>query len=225
VQRRGARHLVGAPGTRVSKVRLVLSLWRVALGGADAGAAVDLVDVAKAADAADAADATDVAAAGAPGAAAMPTGRASPAGAGREPLAAGWPAADGSRAASASSSCTGCPASSLNTDSMRPAYWARIQSSLNRLGTRSASRSAPGSEGWTSGAGSGRIQVLNCCSGNSLASRSQPRCHRSRLMGVVEIFFFGEPPALGPACGDASYPQFRAGGQAPASASTRGASV
>ena len=39
-----------------------------------------------------------------------------------------------SRGASVTSSRTGLPASSLSTDSIRPAYWLRIQSSLKRFG-------------------------------------------------------------------------------------------
>jgi hypothetical protein len=65
---------------------------------------------------------------------------------------------------------------------MRPAYWLRIQSSLNRLGTRTVTTEPPAASSVTSAAGNGRIQVLNCCSGNSAASFSQPRCHRSAAM-------------------------------------------
>ena len=94
------------------------------------------------------------------------------------------------RGASVSSSRTGWPARSVSTVSMRPAYWVRIQSSLKRLGTRTDTTSASpvGGPGSDIGGGSGRIQVLNCCSGSSAARRSQPRCQRSRL--IVEIFFW-----------------------------------
>ena len=47
----------------------------------------------------------------------------------------GRPGAE-SRACSAMSRRTGLPASSASMASIRPAYWLRIQSSLNRLGTR-----------------------------------------------------------------------------------------
>ena len=65
---------------------------------------------------------------------------------------------------------------------MRPAYCVRIQSSLKRLGTLRVTTAPDGPWSLKSAAGSGLIQVLNCCSGNSAAKRSQPRSHRSALM-------------------------------------------
>ncbi|MNV08981.1 hypothetical protein D3C71_994610 [compost metagenome] len=57
---------------------------------------------------------------------------------------------------------------------MRPAYCARIQSSLNRLPTSTVTLEKS-SATW---AIRGLIQVLNCCSGRSCASCSTQACHR-----------------------------------------------
>src|SRR3954462_4784449 len=57
---------------------------------------------------------------------------------------------------------------------MRPAYWARTQSSLKRLATYNVTREKS-SETF---AAMGLIQVLNCCSGSSWASCSTHACHR-----------------------------------------------
>src|SRR5262245_51165228 len=57
---------------------------------------------------------------------------------------------------------------------MRPANWARIQSSLKRLATNSVTLEKS-SATW---AVSGLIQVLNCCWGSSWASCSMQACHR-----------------------------------------------
>ena len=65
---------------------------------------------------------------------------------------------------------------------MRLAYCVRIQSSLNRLGTFRVTTAPDAPWSLKSAAGSGLIQVLNCCSGNSAAKRSQPRSQRSALM-------------------------------------------
>jgi hypothetical protein len=46
---------------------------------------------------------------------------------------------------------------------MRAAYCVRIQSSLKRLGTRSATTAGPSSSQAHLGSGSERIQVSNCC--------------------------------------------------------------
>src|SRR5574337_1986608 len=57
---------------------------------------------------------------------------------------------------------------------MRPRYWARIQSSLNRFATWivTLDRSS------ATCAFNGLIQVLNCCSGSSCASCSTQLSHR-----------------------------------------------
>src|SRR3569832_747723 len=57
---------------------------------------------------------------------------------------------------------------------IRPEYWARTQSSLNRLATKTVTfEKSP-----ATCAESGVIQVLNCCSGSSCASWSIHACHR-----------------------------------------------
>jgi hypothetical protein len=56
-----------------------------------------------------------------------------------------------SRGASANSSCTGWPYSFSSMAAMRPAYWARTQSSLKRLATNSVTLEKS-SETWRSGA-------------------------------------------------------------------------
>src|SRR3569832_842685 len=57
---------------------------------------------------------------------------------------------------------------------IRPEYWARTQSSLNRLATKTVTfEKSP-----ATCAESGVIQVLNCCSGSSCASWSIQACHR-----------------------------------------------
>src|SRR6478672_8345283 len=57
---------------------------------------------------------------------------------------------------------------------MRPAYWARTQSSLKRLATYKVTLEKS-SETF---AAIGLIQVLYCCSGSSWASCSMHACHR-----------------------------------------------
>jgi hypothetical protein len=110
---------------------------------------------------------------------------AEPFGAGCGPAAGLNGAAAGARGATASSSRALQPASSLAMPSMRGAYWARIQSSLKRFGTVRRRVSAPSAAAGPpdSAGGSGRIQVLNCCSGSSVASRSQVRA-QSWSMGI-----------------------------------------
>jgi len=61
--------------------------------------------------------------------------------------------------------------------SRRALYWVRIQSSMKRLATRTLTTVWPSCRLISAG-GRGRIQVLNCCSGSSVARRSQLRCHR-----------------------------------------------
>ena len=86
-----------------------------------------------------------------------------------------------SRGASTNSRKTGVPWMLSSKAVMRAAYCARIQSILKRLATCSVTLEASGA----TLAASGRIQVLNCCSGMSCASRSTQVCHRSAAAGGV----------------------------------------
>ena len=78
-----------------------------------------------------------------------------------------------SLAASKKSIFIACPYNCCKSADKRPAYWARIQSNLNRLATsmwiheKSSDMLAL----------SGFIHVLNCCSGNSWANWSTQACH------------------------------------------------
>ena len=128
-------------------------------------------------------------------------------------------AARRSRAAPASApAAPGWPASSDSTASMRPAYWARIQSSLNRLGTRSDTTSAAASRPCrrTSArrqrADPGVELLFGQLGRESLAAAlPQVGAHCGNLV-------LWEPPdcriPAGPA--DRGYPQFPAAGQSPA---------
>ncbi|MDT4841978.1 hypothetical protein FQZ97_758570 [compost metagenome] len=79
-----------------------------------------------------------------------------------------------SRGASANSSVTGVPWMASSSKAIRDAYWARIQSSLKRLATDTTTLDASAD----TLAESGRIQVLNCCSGISCASLSTQASQR-----------------------------------------------
>ena len=93
-----------------------------------------------------------------------------------------------SRAARVTSSRTGLPASSLSTALDAPGVLVADPVELEAV--RHAQRDHCAAVGRCRSRrprGSGRIQVLNCCSGSSAARRSQPRCQRSEL--IVEKFF------------------------------------
>ena len=189
------------PATRVSKVNAVLSRWEVAAGALDRGDK--------------------------PASAGMPSASTATAAAATALVRRnGIAGASVLLGATDNSSRTGVPASSDSTRSMRLAYCARIQSSLKRLGTRTTSAvcgllSAPPAGAVLTA--SGRIQVLNCCSGNSAARRSHARCHKSRL--IVDIFFLSCRILRPSQSADRSYPHKRRQRQPPLDVAACGASV
>ncbi len=200
------------PGTSVSKVSALFSLWREADGGGTAAArSRKVIGCAPAVDA---------------GLWQVERGHSMGGAVADAPLAVPPPAlrGAGSRAARLSSSRTGSVASSLSTDSISPAYCARIQSSLKRLGTRTLTTAGSPAACCSTAGGSGRIQVLNWCSGSCSASRSQARCHRSGVI-VENLSLQAADCRCCRRCGGVVIHSFMPGVNGPATACRRGASV
>jgi hypothetical protein len=84
---------------------------------------------------------------------------------------------------------------------------------LEAVGHAQADTAPASPSSMTSAGGRGRIQVVYCCSGSSVASRSQPRCQRSMLMWTILL----ERPHSTHTSGrlGRGYPQFPARGQSP----------